>query len=64
MKPLQKMTIKKPMDRPDVHTVWVGAEDRVASFHAVDRYELRTFDCYDAFINYLYALQLHGFRFQ
>ena len=27
----------------DVHTVWVGEEDHIASFHAVDNYEPKNF---------------------
>lgn len=53
------------LERPSgVHTVWIGEEDRIASFHAVDSYELQTFVCHDLFIKYLRALQERGFRFQ
>ena len=48
----------------DVHTVWVGEEDRIASFHAVESYELQTFANREYFIDYLRALQERGFRFQ
>ena len=48
----------------DVHTVWVGEEDRIASFHAVEHYEPQTFSCHDYFINFLRSLQERGFRFQ
>ena len=47
-----------------IHTVWVGEDDRIASFHAVDSYELKSFICHDCFINYLRSLQERGFRFQ
>lgn len=47
-----------------IHTVWVGEEDRIASFHPVDSYELRSFTCHDYFIHYLRSLQERGFRFQ
>lgn len=46
------------------HRVWIGEEDRVASFHAVDTYELQTFACRDFFLKYLCTLQERGFRFQ
>lgn len=46
------------------HTVWVGEEDRIASFHAVEDYTMRTFDCHDYFIRFLQTLQQRGFRFQ
>lgn len=48
----------------NVHTVWVGEEDRIASFHAVDSYQPQTFSCHDYFIDYLRSLQERGFRFQ
>ncbi len=48
----------------DLHIVWIGEEDRIASFHAVDRYERQTFTCHDYFIKYLRSLQERGFRFQ
>ncbi len=48
----------------DVHTVWVGEEDRVASFHQVDSYQPQTFSCHEYFINFLRSLQERGFRFQ
>lgn len=50
--------------KTDVHTVWVGEEDRIASFHAVDHYKPQTFSCHDYFISYLRSLQERGFRFQ
>lgn len=55
---------KEPADRPQGHTIWVGEEDRIVSFHAVGAYERRTFDCHDFFIKHLCALQERGFRFQ
>ena len=48
----------------DVHTVWVGENDRIASFHAVDSYQQQTFASREYFIDYLRALQERGFRFQ
>lgn len=48
----------------DAHTVWVGEEDRIASFHEVESYQPQTFSCHDYFINFLRSLQERGFRFQ
>lgn len=48
----------------DVHTVWVGEGDRIASFHAVDSYQQQTFASREYFIDYLRSLQERGFRFQ
>lgn len=51
-------------DFSKLHRIWVGEEDRIASFHEVDTYELQTFLDYDAFLQYLRDLQTRGFRFQ
>ena len=64
MEPKEKDMIEVMKQSADVHTVWVGEEDRIASFHAVDSYELQTFSCHDYFINFLRSLQERGFRFQ
>ena len=60
----EKERVEKMNQNTNVHTVWVGEEDRIASFHAVDSYEVQTFSCHDYFINYLRSLQERGFRFQ
>lgn len=53
-------TINELEQPSEVHTVWIGEEDRIASFHAVDSYELQSFVCHDVFIKYLRALQKRG----
>lgn len=47
-----------------VHTVWVGEEDRVVSFHPVDTYKPQSFENREFFFGYLHTLQTRGFRFQ
>lgn len=64
MKNPAAMTIKESGQPPKGHCVWVGEDDRIVSFHAVDTYQLQTFDRHDFFLNYLCALQERGFRFQ
>ena len=62
---MKDMAVTIKAEAPEkVHTVWIGEEDRIASFHAVDDYELQTFSCHDYFIQYLRSLQERGFRFQ
>lgn len=61
MEPKEKAMVE---EKTDVHTVWVGEEDRIASFHAVDSYEQQTFASHDYFMKYLRSLQERGFRFQ
>lgn len=58
------MTIEEVDRHPEIHSVWIGESDKIASFHAVDSYELQTFACHDYFIQYLRSLQERGFRFQ
>lgn len=52
------------MEQTKLHTVWIGESDRIASFHAVEDYIRRTFDCHEQFLLYLQSLQQKGFRFQ
>ena len=59
-----KNMIETAKQNTDVHTVWVGEDDRIASFHAVDPYQQQTFASREYFIDYLRALQERGFRFQ
>ena len=59
-----KNMIETAKQNTDVHTVWVGEDDRIASFHAVDSYQQQTFVNREYFIDYLRALQERGFRFQ
>lgn len=54
----------KTQQETKLHTVWIGEEDRIASFHAVKDYTMRTFECHDYFIHFLQTLQQRGFRFQ
>lgn len=52
------------MEQSNLHTVWIGEADRIASFHAVEDYIRRSFDCRESFLLYLQSLQQKGFRFQ
>lgn len=63
---MENMTAREELERSakDIHTVWIGEKDRVASFHPVDCYERQSFASHDFFINYLCSLQKRGFRFQ
>lgn len=51
-------------DRSDVHRIWIGEADRIASFHPVDEYRLQTVSGYEDYVEFLQALQEQGFRFQ
>lgn len=64
MKEMTMSAINELEQPSQVHTVWIGEEDRIVSFHAVDSYEVQTFACHDFFMKYLRTLQERGFRFQ
>ena len=64
MKEMTVSTINELEQPSEVHTVWIGEKDRIASFHAVDSYEVQTFACHEFFMRYLRSLQERGFRFQ
>lgn len=46
------------------HHVWIGEQERIASFHEVDTYKLQIIKGHDDYVNYLEFLQEQGFRFQ
>lgn len=48
----------------EVHRIWIGEQERIASFHEVKDYELRVIEGHDAYVNCLQILQEQGFRFQ
>ena len=53
-----------PCRNPNPHTVWLNEQARIASFHGVAGYELRSFTCHEFFIGFLRSLQERGYRFQ
>ena len=46
------------------YTVWLCAENRIASFHGIAGYEQRSFRCHELFLRFLCGLQEQGYRFQ
>ena len=59
-----KRTREEAQCDSEVYVVWIGEEERIASFHAVNDYEKQTFSSRDNLIDYLRSLQERGFRFQ
>lgn len=49
---------------PETHHIWIGEQERIASFHEVDTYRLQIITGYDNYVSYLETLQEQGFRFQ
>ena len=49
---------------PERYTVWISEQERIASFHAVEGYEMQTFATHDFFMSYIHSLQERYFRFQ
>lgn len=47
----------------DIRTVWIGAEEKIASFHYVEGYQDRSFP-HDQFVYFICSLQEQGYRFQ
>lgn len=51
-------------DRDEVHRIWIGETERIASFHEVDGYHPQTVRGQENYIALLQSLQEQGFRFQ
>ena len=58
------ITVEELEQHPEIHTVWISEELRIASFHAVDGYVVQTFVNYNFFMSYIHSLQERNFRFQ
>ena len=51
-------------EQPEVHYVWIGEQERIASFHPIDTYRLHVIKDHNEYVNFLQMLQEQGFRFQ
>ena len=60
----KEFTVEKPARQPEIHTVWLNEESRIASFHSVTGYEPHSFTCHEFFMGFLHSLQERGYRFQ
>ena len=60
----KQFTVDAPEPHPEIHTVWISEELRIASFHAVDGYVVQTFVNHNFFMSYIHSLQERNFRFQ
>lgn len=49
---------------PEIHTVWISEQDRIASFHAISGYQRHDYHNHSYFMAFLHSLQEHGYRFQ
>lgn len=49
---------------PATHTIWVDMTAKIASFRAVETYEMKSFANHDEFMDYVNSLQTDWFRFQ
>lgn len=47
-----------------MHRIWVNTVDKVASFKAVDGYELMEYDDPGNYWDYIHTLSKSGYRFQ
>lgn len=46
------------------HTIWGDTTAKIASFRAVENYEMKSFANHDDFMDYVNSLQADWFRFQ
>lgn len=61
----QTLDIVEEVERnPDIHTVWISEENRIASFHAVIGYQKHDYSNHSFFMAFLHSLQERGYRFQ
>lgn len=51
-------------ERTGERRVWLDRQERIASFHEMENYELRILECHDDYVSFLHTLQEQGFRFQ
>jgi len=47
-----------------MHKIWVNTTEKVASFKAVEGYELMEYENADNYWTYIRSLEINGFRFQ
>ena len=60
----KEFTVDELDQNPEIHTVWISEQDRIASFHPVEGYVVQTFVNHDFFMSYIHSLQERSFRFQ
>lgn len=48
----------------EVHRIWIGEAERIASFHQVEGYRLQIVRGQESYLEFLQLLQEQGFRFQ
>lgn len=48
----------------ETYTIWIGAVEKIASFHYVENFEAHSFSCHDHFMSFLCSLQDREYRFQ
>ena len=61
----QKQFTVDPLEQhPEIHTVWLNEESRIASFHSVSGYKKHDYSSHSYFMAFLHSLQERGYRFQ
>lgn len=60
----EQAILEKVKQDPAAHIIWVDAAAKIASFRAVENYEMKSFPTHDEFMDYVNALQADWFRFQ
>lgn len=61
----KEMTKEHPEeDQQEVHQIWIGERERIASFHEVKEYQLQVVKGHENYVSFLQELQKREFRFQ
>ena len=60
----KQFTVDALEQHPEIHTVWLSEESRIASFHSVSGFKKHDFSNHSYFMAFLHSLQERGYRFQ
>lgn len=60
----EQILLEKVKHDPSAHIIWVDADAKIASFRAVENYEMKSFSTHTELMNYVDSLQAEWFRFQ
>ena len=62
--PQKEIMVDKLDQHPEIHTVWLNEESRIASFHEVNGFKKHDYSNHSYFMAFLHSLQERGYRFQ
>ena len=62
--PQKEFMVDKLDQHPEIHTVWLNEESRIASFHEVNGFKKNDYFNHSYFMAFLHSIQERGYRFQ